>query len=363
MIPSDGVAFWVTVTSIVVFGTAVAVLESLQMELDELIIALPIYVFTFVLTLYTLLVTALTDPGFLPKLTTLRSLADDTPIEFLRQKDRITAINRMYMEAFSTDIDLSIPEEYVLYVHTNPPAGKKIYCCDTCGMFRPSKDTSHCRTCGKCVIGMDHHCGFLGTCIGARNRGNFLAFLSAAQVWLITSIAVCGWNIRNACIALDEIMTMPEWIMLGMTIGVGVFLVMFGACIFNHRTFSMLLFCEGVIGMATTIVFIVDRHFPISSGIFLFISISTLVFLFITWTTQIAVLTNGTTVRKMLKKADLSQPLMGGEIKWPRKGKKSAISGSDVAWMTLRGLSWKHKPIPSLYIPEPPLSSMIADKL
>jgi hypothetical protein len=35
----------------------------------------------------------------------------------------------------------------------------------------------HCSQCGKCVLGMDHHCGFTGSCIGVGNVKYFFLFL------------------------------------------------------------------------------------------------------------------------------------------------------------------------------------------
>lgn len=35
----------------------------------------------------------------------------------------------------------------------------------------------HCRTCRACVMEMDHHCPFIGNCVGANNHGYFILFL------------------------------------------------------------------------------------------------------------------------------------------------------------------------------------------
>ena len=48
--------------------------------------------------------------------------------------------------------------------------------CRTCLHVRPRR-SSHCRVCKVCVMEHDHHCAFLGCCIGSRNTRWFLAFL------------------------------------------------------------------------------------------------------------------------------------------------------------------------------------------
>lgn len=49
---------------------------------------------------------------------------------------------------------------------------------------------STCRTCGCCIMDMDHHCMFLANCVGRNNLRHFLTFLA----WLLVGaayLAVC----------------------------------------------------------------------------------------------------------------------------------------------------------------------------
>lgn len=49
--------------------------------------------------------------------------------------------------------------------------------CLTCGLVRPLR-TSHCRLCDRCVNEFDHHCGWTGNCVGRRNKGRFILFVT-----------------------------------------------------------------------------------------------------------------------------------------------------------------------------------------
>ena len=65
----------------------------------------------------------------------------------------------------------------------------KLKFCEFCNIFRPLR-TSHCHDCNNCVLGFDHHCVWLGTCIGKRNYSAFFAFVTILTSYILFILVI-----------------------------------------------------------------------------------------------------------------------------------------------------------------------------
>lgn len=106
-----------------------------------------------ILSILTLLKTAFTDPGIIP-----------------RSHGSKASEARKYF----------IPPRYQDICMDGSTVRLKF--CQTCKIFRPPR-SFHCPICDNCIERFDHHCPWIGTCIGLRNYGWFSSF-----IWLTTGL-------------------------------------------------------------------------------------------------------------------------------------------------------------------------------
>ena len=88
--------------------------------------------------------------------------------------------------------------------------------CRTCGIFRPL-GSMHCKRCNICVNHIDHHCNWIGNCIGIQNYRYFYFFINGLNVYLlfglIASICMIVLNDKTVYIVFSGFMTVVNVVM------------------------------------------------------------------------------------------------------------------------------------------------------
>ena len=91
--------------------------------------------------------------------------------------------------------------------------------CGFCEIMQPLR-TKHCTECQHCVRRYDHHCPWIGSCVGERNHKFFLAFLFS-ETLLVT------WTVYVAINAFQHTRKWKEWFQINwMFLALTIFLIL-----------------------------------------------------------------------------------------------------------------------------------------
>ncbi|NXL10590.1 ZDHC9 Palmitoyltransferase, partial [Mesembrinibis cayennensis] len=150
--------------------------------------AIPVFAAVlFLFAMATLLRTSFSDPGVIP-----RALPDEA------------AFIEMEIEATNGTVPQGQrPPPRIKNFQINNQIVKLKYCY-TCKIFRPPR-ASHCSICDNCVERFDHHCPWVGNCVGKRNYRYFYLFilsLSLLTIYIFTFniVYVALREVRVVCL-------------------------------------------------------------------------------------------------------------------------------------------------------------------
>lgn len=151
--------FYFTVGLIVVTSVLFFVFDCpfLALNLTPAIPAVGGFLFVFVMS--ALFHTSFTDPGIIPRATVEEAVYTEKQIEVPN----------------SGNGPRLRPPPRTKEITVNGVTVKLKYCF-TCKIFRPPR-ASHCSICDNCVERFDHHCPWVGNCVGRRNYRYFYLFI------------------------------------------------------------------------------------------------------------------------------------------------------------------------------------------
>ncbi|KAK9120271.1 hypothetical protein Scep_018364 [Stephania cephalantha] len=151
-------------------------------QIGDLIVAFPALFTVFIIII--LFLTSGRDPGIIP-----RNLHPPEP----EDEGNSSSMTSAWLANIRGGVAANVPPTKDVSVNGTIV---KVKYCHTCMLYRPPR-CSHCSICNNCVERFDHHCPWVGQCIGKRNYRFFFMFISSTTVLCLYVFSFCWVNIRK----------------------------------------------------------------------------------------------------------------------------------------------------------------------
>ncbi|KAH8503174.1 hypothetical protein H0E87_014471, partial [Populus deltoides] len=160
-----------------------------------------IYLLLFVAALIQYFVTSCSSPGYV--LDAMRDLNEKNSLyrrsSMLSKQPASSKSGSFVITVEGSQSERNIPGSNVTswtkLVLDMYPLGTSIrtLTCSYCNVEQPPR-AKHCHDCDKCVLQFDHHCVWLGTCIGRGNHCRFCYFCVFLRWYIFEETALCLWT-------------------------------------------------------------------------------------------------------------------------------------------------------------------------